>query len=73
MLLRAHYKHAAHMGWPVLAKASPWRLGSYDLHAAPILPIVDLNGNGAVDTGDLLHLIEAWGQTDPGFDIGPAP
>ncbi len=48
-------------------------LGSYDLHAAPILPIVDLNGNGAVDTGDLLHLIEAWAQADPGVDIGPAP
>ncbi len=48
-------------------------LGSYDLHGAPILPVVDLNGNGVVDIRDLLHLIEAWGQEDPAIDIGPGP
>jgi hypothetical protein len=39
----------------------------------PIVPIVDLNGNGKVDTNDLLRLIESWGQNDPAVDIGPAP
>jgi hypothetical protein len=48
-------------------------LGSYDLRGAPILPIVDLTGNGAVDTRDLLRFIESWGQYDPRTDIGAAP
>jgi len=48
-------------------------LGGYDLYAASILPIVDLNGNGAVDTGDILRMIESWGQSDPMVDIGPVP
>jgi hypothetical protein len=48
-------------------------LGSYDLCGAPILPIVDFDGNGTVNTGDLLRLIESWGQDDPLCDIGPGP
>jgi hypothetical protein len=48
-------------------------LGNYDLCGVPILPIVDLNGSGAVDTGDLLRLIESWGEDDPLCDIGPGP
>jgi hypothetical protein len=35
--------------------------------------VVDFNGNGHVDTDDLLRLIESWGQDDPVADIGPAP
>jgi poly(3-hydroxybutyrate) depolymerase len=38
-----------------------------------IRPTVDLNGDGAVDIGDLLRLIESWGQDDPEVDIGPLP
>jgi hypothetical protein len=38
-----------------------------------IVPVVDFNGNGHVDTDDLLRLIESWGQDDPVADIGPAP
>jgi hypothetical protein len=39
----------------------------------PILPVVDFNGNGRVDTDDLLPLITSWGQDNPAVDIGPAP
>jgi hypothetical protein len=34
-------------------------------------PIVDFNGNGTVDTDDLLRLIESWGQNEPAVDIVP--
>ncbi|MCU0913303.1 MAG: LamG domain-containing protein [Planctomycetes bacterium] len=34
-------------------------------------PIVDFNGNGTVDTDDLLRLIESWGQADPVVDLVP--
>jgi hypothetical protein len=51
----------------------PDSLGGYDLYAAPIMPIVDLDGNETVDVQDLLRLIECWGQDDPAVDVGPAP
>jgi len=38
---------------------------------APILPVVDFNGDGVVDTKDLARLIDSWGQADPLCDIGP--
>ncbi len=34
---------------------------------------VDFNGDGQVDIGDLLKLIEHWGQDDPICDIAPHP
>ena len=47
-----------------------WR-GGVGLLAAPILPIVDFNGDGKVDMADLLRLIENWGTDNPLYDIGP--
>lgn len=38
---------------------------------APILPIVDFNGDGTVDVGDLRLLIAHWGTADTLYDIGP--
>ena len=35
--------------------------------------IVDFNGDGIVDTKDLLQLIESWGRADPNVDIAPRP
>ncbi len=35
--------------------------------------IPDFDGNWTVDIEDLLILIEHWGQSDPSFDIAPAP
>lgn len=40
---------------------------------ASILPIVDFNGDGSIDTVDLLMLIDHWGQNEPLYDIGPTP
>jgi hypothetical protein len=48
-------------------------IGSYDLWQVSINPVVDFNGDGIVDIGDLLRLIESWGQDDPAVDIGPMP
>jgi hypothetical protein len=70
-----------HEGQPVIsadgrmlyfyASGHPGNLGWYDLWEAPIIPIVDFSGDGIVDTGDLVRLIESWGQADPQRDIGP--
>ncbi len=38
-----------------------------------MIPTVDFNRDGAVDTSDLLRLIESWDQEDPTVDIGPTP
>jgi hypothetical protein len=46
----------------------PW-----DSWQAPILPIVDFNGDEIVDIKDLLRLIESWGKDDPSVDMGPMP
>jgi hypothetical protein len=48
-------------------------LGDWDLWQAPILPVVDFNGDEIVNIADLLRLIESWGQDDPVVDVGPAP
>ena len=45
----------------------------FDIYQVPIIPIVDFNSDGIVDIGDLLRLIESWGQDDPAVDIGPTP
>lgn len=47
--------------------------GSHDLWQVSILPIVDFNGDGNIDTDDLLILINSWGKSDPLCDIGPTP
>jgi len=51
----------------------PGGIGSYDLWQAPIIPIVDFNGDEIVDIKDLVILIENWGQNEPSVDIGPMP
>jgi hypothetical protein len=48
-------------------------IGSADLWQAPIIPVVDFNGDGQVDIQDLLRLIESWGRDDPSVDMGPMP
>ena len=52
------------------------RAGSYgkdDLYEASVIPLVDFNADGKVDTTDLLRLVDSWGQADPLVDIGPCP
>jgi beta-lactamase regulating signal transducer with metallopeptidase domain len=47
--------------------------GGYDLWQVKILPVVDFNADGNIDTDDLLILIGFWGQNEPLCDIGPTP
>jgi Tol biopolymer transport system component/tetratricopeptide (TPR) repeat protein len=42
-------------------------------YKAPILPIVDFNGDGKVDLVDLVMLIDNWGTNKTLCDIGPMP
>jgi hypothetical protein len=48
-------------------------LGSYDIWQVPITPILDFNGDGAVDCLDICDLVEHWGTSDSLYDIGPIP
>ena len=40
---------------------------------APILPIVDFNGDGKVDGKEVLAMAEHWGQSKSLYDIGLSP
>ena len=55
------------------ASMPPGGTGNADLWQAPIIPVVDFNGDEIVDLQDLLRLIESWGKDDPSVDIGPMP
>ena len=48
-----------------------WATG--DLYQAPIIPIVDFNGDGKLDLADLVMLIDNWGTDNSLCDIGPMP
>jgi len=47
--------------------------GGYDLYQVPILPVVDLNGDGIVDATDMCIIVDHWGKDYPLCDIGPMP
>jgi hypothetical protein len=47
--------------------------GNSDLWQVPIEPVVDINGDGMVDSADMCLMIENWGQNNPLCDIGPTP
>ena len=53
-------------GWP------PTTYGTVEEYYPNPL-VVDFNGDGIVDTKDLLRLIQSWGQDDPMVDIAPLP
>ena len=42
-----------------------------DIWQAPILPIVDFNGDGKANGKDVVIMAECWGQDEPLCDIGP--
>ncbi|MHC4537158.1 MAG: M56 family metallopeptidase [Planctomycetota bacterium] len=44
-----------------------------DIWKVPILPVVDLNGDGKVDFKDFRRLAQYWGQNEPSCDIAPLP
>jgi hypothetical protein len=47
--------------------------GSYDLWEAPIIPVVDLNGDRIVDAADMCIIVDNWGTDNSLCDIGPMP
>jgi len=54
--------------------ARPGGPGSeYNIWQAPIIPIVDLNGDGIVDAMDMCIMVDHWGTYEPLCDIGPMP
>jgi hypothetical protein len=51
----------------------PGGMGGHDLWHVSIEPIIDLNGDGTVDSGDMRVMVNHWGEDDPLCDIGPTP
>ncbi|MCP4228905.1 MAG: hypothetical protein GY771_01985, partial [bacterium] len=47
--------------------------GNYDIWQVPIIPIVDLNDDGKVDTADICIMADYWNTDEPACDIGPTP
>jgi hypothetical protein len=47
--------------------------GREDLWRAPIFPIVDFNGDGIVDAGDMCVMVDHWDEDYSLCDIGPTP
>jgi RHS repeat-associated protein len=44
-----------------------------DVWQDPIIPAVDLNGDGIVDFADMCIMADNWGTDEPSCDIGPTP
>jgi hypothetical protein len=59
--------------WLYFHSNRPGGFGSWDVWQVKILPVVDFNGDGNINTDDLLILISYWGQNEPLCDIGPTP
>jgi serine/threonine protein kinase/Tol biopolymer transport system component len=47
--------------------------GIWDNWQAPIIPIVDFNGDGKVDGKEVLAMAQHWGQSRSLYDIGLSP
>jgi len=51
----------------------PGGVGGEDIWQAPIIPIVDLNSDGIVDSADMCIMVDYWGTDESLCDIGPTP
>ncbi|UCE48809.1 MAG: PD40 domain-containing protein [Phycisphaerales bacterium] len=47
--------------------------GSWSIWQAPILPVVDFDGDENVDSADMCIIVDHWGTDEPLCDIGPMP
>jgi len=47
--------------------------GGWDLWQASIEPVVDLDGDGIVDSADMCIIVDHWGADNKLCDIGPMP
>ena len=48
-------------------------LGYWEIWQAPIVPVVDFNGDGIVDSADMCIMVDYWHTDEPSCDIGPTP
>jgi hypothetical protein len=48
-------------------------IGVFDIWQVPIIPVVDFNGDGIVDSADMCIMVDHWGEYYPLCDIGPTP
>ncbi|MBL7189169.1 MAG: PD40 domain-containing protein [Phycisphaerae bacterium] len=55
------------------SSARPGGYGGADLWQVSIEPVVDLNGDGIVDSADMCIIVDHWGQDYSLCDIGPMP
>ncbi len=51
----------------------PGGFGNFDIWQASIEPVVDLNGDGIVDSVDMCIMVDHWGENYSLCDIGPMP
>jgi len=51
----------------------PGGVGGEDIWQAPIVPIVDFNGDGIVEASDVSIMVDHWGEGYSLCDIGPTP
>ena len=51
----------------------PGGVGGQDLWQAKILPVVDFNGDGIVDSVDVCMMLDFWHTDEPLYDIAPMP
>jgi hypothetical protein len=51
----------------------PGGFGRYDLWQAPVIAVVDFNGDGKVDGFEFTKLVDHWGENEPACDVGPTP
>jgi len=51
----------------------PGGVGNVDIWQISIIPIVDLNGDGIVDSADMCIMVDHWGTDYSLCDIGPTP
>ena len=51
----------------------PGGVGGVDMWQVPIEPVVDLNGDGIVDSADMCIMVDHWGTDEPLCDVGPMP
>ena len=51
----------------------PGGVGHYDLWQVSIEPVIDLNGDGIVDSTDMCVMVDHWGENYSLCDIGPTP
>lgn len=47
--------------------------GSGDLWQVPIIPIIDLNGDGIINSVDICKVVDNWHTDYPPCDVAPAP